>query len=238
MSLRPTLSPLVVAMVLLVPPAVRAQGLQVQGYPAGLQVAGGAIAPVGEAGGSSGLGWDVAVAGDVEFRPRLAIRAGYLYGRFGAEEIGVASGTESARLRAKTQMHLGAIDLVWLRPLPDRHATVYVFGGPLLAFRRVTLTNPSGGRTFDEAPVTVCQPHWLQCASAAVPYHRVLGIRRSTDLGANVGAGFSFDVGLRARFFAEARFVYIDGPSFRDASGATRSSDAFYVPVVVGLRFQ
>ncbi len=238
MSLRLQLVPLVIAVVMLNAPGAHAQGLLVQGYPAGLQVGGGAVAPVGEAGGSSGIGWDVGGAGDVEFRPGLAIRVGYLYNRFGAREATVTSGTESGTLRAKTQMHLGAVDLVWRRALPDREATVYLFGGPVIAYRRVTLTNPTGDVTFNEAPVGVCEPHWLQCAPTPLPYHRVLGIRRSTDLGASAGAGVSFDVGLRARLFAEVRFVFIDGPSFRDASGTTRSSDAYYVPVFLGLRFQ
>jgi opacity protein-like surface antigen len=238
MSLRPELLALVVLAGSLAPASARAQGWLIQGYPAGIQVGGGAVAPVGAAGDSSGIGWDVGGGGDVEFRPGLAIRIGYFYGRFGAKEQTVTSGDESAALRAKTQMHIGAMDLVWKRSLPDREATVYLFGGPVIAYRRVTLTNPSGGTAFDEALVAACEPHWLQCASAPLPYHRLLGIRRSTDLGASAGAGISFDVGLRARLFAEARFVFVDGPSFRDASGTKRSSDAFYVPVVFGLRFQ
>lgn len=226
------------AVAVLVAPAARGQGLLIQGYPAGVQVGAGASAPVGEAGGSSGIGWNVGGAGDLEFRPGLAIRIGYLYSRFGAREATVASGDVSGRVRAKTQMHLGAVDLVWKRALPDREATVYLFGGPVIAYRRVTITNRSGTGSPGEAPISFCEPHWLQCAPTAVPYHLALGIRRSTDLGASAGAGMSFDVGLRARLFAEARFVFVDGPTFRDPSGAKRSSDAFYVPVFVGLRFQ
>lgn len=237
MSLRALLLPPIVAASFLAASPAGAQGLQIQGYPAGAQVGGGAVTPVGTASGPVGFGWDVSVAGDVEFRPGLAIRAGYLYERFGVRETTVSSEGERAELRARTQMHVAGVDLVWRHRLPDRAADFYVFGGPLLAYRRVTLTSPAAGSAFDRVSVDVCEPHWLQCAST-LPFHLVLGIRRSTDLGANAGAGVSVDIGLRARVFAEARFIYIDGPAFRDASGAARSADALFLPLVVGLRFQ
>lgn len=238
MSLRPTIVATLAAVALLAAPAARAQGLQIGGYPAGVQVGGGAVAPVGEAGGRSGMGWNVGGAADLDFRPGLAIRAGYLYGRFAADEVGATSDTEVLPLRGKAQMHLGLVDLVWKHALRERAATVYVFGGPLVAYRRVTITNPSGNGSANLVPVAVCEPQWLQCAPAPLPYHLALGIRRSTDVGASAGAGVSFDVGLRARLFAEARVIFVDGPAFRDAAGAKRSSDALYVPVFFGLRFQ
>jgi len=218
-------------------PGVHAQGWLVQGYPAGVQVGAGAVAPVGEAAGSSGIGWNVGGGGELEFRPGLAIRAGYFYGRFAAEDATVVAESGSGALRGKTQMHAGTVDLVWKRPITGREATVYLFAGPVIAYRRVTVTSPSGV-ALAESPVSFCEPHWLQCSPTSLPFHRLLGIRRSTDVGASAGAGVSFDVGLRARLFAEARFVFLDGPSFRDASGSKRSADAFYVPVFLGVRFQ
>ncbi len=238
MSLRPTIVATLGAVALLAAPAAHAQGLQVDGYPAGLQVGGGVVTPIGAAGGSSGIGWDVGGTADLEFRPGLAIRAGYLYGRFGAGETVAASETGALPLRGKAQMHLGLVDLVWKHGLREREATLYVFGGPLVAYRRVTITNPSGDGSANLVPVGVCEPQWLQCSPAPLPYHLALGIRRSTDLGASAGAGISVDVGLRARLFAEARVIFVDGPAFRDAAGAKRSSDATYVPVFFGLRFQ
>ena len=219
-------------------PGAHAQAWLVQGYPAGLQVGAGAVAPVGEAAGSSGIGWDVGGAGDLEFRPGLAVRIGYFYGRFGAEDVTVTSDAGSGAVRGKAQMHVGTVDLVWKRAFTDREATFYLFAGPVIAYRRVTLTSPSGGPALGESFVSFCEPHWLQCSPTSLPFHRLLGIRRSTDLCASAGAGISFDVGLRARLFAEARVVFLDGPSFRDASGSRRSADAFHVPVVLGVRFQ
>jgi opacity protein-like surface antigen len=228
----------ILALLANLPAVAHAQEWLIQGYPAGLQVGAGAAVPVGAAAGSSGLGWNVGGGGDLEFRPGLAIRVGYFYGRFAAEEATVVLEAGSATLRGKTQVHVGAVDLVWKRELTDYEATVSLFAGPVIAYRRVTLTGPLGGAVSAESPVSFCEPHWLQCSPTPLPFHRVPGIRRSTDFGASAGAGVSFDVGLRARLFAEARFVFLDGPSFRDASGSTRSARAFYVPVFLGVRFQ
>ncbi|MBP1635941.1 MAG: hypothetical protein H6Q10_2515 [Acidobacteria bacterium] len=227
----PLLFALIVAAAVACPSAARGQGIG--GYPAGVQVGGGLIVPLGASAGAVNPGWDVAVAGDVEFRPGMAIRLDYLYGRFGAEDRTLA---DAAVLHAKTQMHLVTLDLAWRSELSDR-GTFYVFGGGAVAVRRVVLTDTGDG-TFDEMPVDLCEPQWLQCAGEPIPYHLAQGVRESTDLGVNVGTGFSWDVGLSARLFAEARLFYIDGPTFHDSAGKPRSSDAIYAPLVAGLRFQ
>ena len=215
-------------------------------YPVGLQIGAGAVVPLGDAGESAGLGWDLVVAGDVEFRPGFAVRLDYLYGRFGAEEREVRAGTISrlplptATLSGKLQMHVGSLDLLWRRQSPGAAAAFYVFGGPVLAYRRVTLTSLGSdlGEAFNEVGVEVCEPQWFQCADTGLRYHMTLGVRRSTDPGVNVGAGVTLDIGLNARVFGEARYVYLDGPSFRDTRGASRSARAAYLPVTAGLRFQ
>jgi hypothetical protein len=212
---------------------------------AGLQLGAGVTLPVGGAWSASGIGWDVSVAGDLEIGRGLGVRADYTYGRFAADELQVRGLTLSSQpprfgtLGAKTQAHFGSLDLLWRKWLPDGRGSFYAFGGPAVALRRVTITSvrADGGAPFNDVGVEVCEPLWLECAGPR-PYHEVLGIRRSTDLGLNVGGGFSLDVGLNAHIFAEGRFVFLDGPSFRGASGTSRSANAMYVPFVAGIRFQ
>ena len=241
MRLHPKLAvPFIVAL-LLCPPAFA----QEPAPSAGVQIGAGATLPVGGAWSASGIGWDVSVAGDVEIRRGLGVRADYTYGRFSADELEVRGLTLSSQpprfgtLSAKTQAHFGSLDLLWRRQLPDGRGSFYAFGGPAIALRRVTITSvrADGGALFNEVGVEVCEPLWLECAGLR-PYHGVQGIRRSTDIGLNVGAGFALDVGLNAHVFAEGRFVFLDGPSFRGASGTSRSANAMYVPFVAGIRFQ
>ena len=66
---------------------------------------------------------------------------------------------------------------------------------------------------------------------------RALGIKKSTDLGFNVGGGVSFDIGLSARLVVEARYFFVEGPPFTSTKGRSTRANASFVPISVGLSF-
>jgi opacity protein-like surface antigen len=205
--------------------------------PYSLQVTGGAVVPLGEAADASGLGWNVGAAAEVALRGPVRLRVEGLYSRFAAKEIDVPVEKEGpqplalASMRGKMQSVTVFFDAVVGRPSKDGRRTAYLLAGPLVSQRRVQITG-SGDGTFE-----ACLPQWFQCSSEPVPFDRALGIRRATSIGASVGAGMSFEVGLRARLVIEARYAYHDGPSFTAADGTKQSASASYIPITVGLRF-
>jgi len=205
--------------------------------PYSVQIMGGAVAPLGEAADASGLGWNVGVAAEVALRGPVRLRLEGLYSRFAAEEIDVPVENEGpqpltlASMRGKMQSITVFFDAVVSRPSNDGRRTAYLLAGPLVSQRRVQITG-SGDGTFE-----ACLPQWFQCSPEPVPFDRALGIRRATSVGASVGAGMTFEVGLTARLVIEARYAYHSGPSFTAADGTKQSASASYIPITVGLRF-
>jgi len=59
----------------------------------------------------------------------------------------------------------------------------------------------------------------------------VAGTNSSTDVGVNVGAGFT-----AGKFFAEVRYHYMTGPSYSTPSGTQKATGKFF-PLIVGARF-
>jgi opacity protein-like surface antigen len=207
--------------------------------PFSFDISGGGVVPLGAAGDASGLGWNVGVSAGVAVRGRFSVRALYLYSRFAAKEIQVPVEVDGpqpltlASLRGKVQSHTGFFDLVAGWPSAGGRRSFYVMAGPLVAGRRVSIT----GSGPTAAAFDACLPQWLQCSPTTVSFDRALGIRRAASVGASVGAGASFDVGLAARLVIETRYMYLDGPSFTDVNGARQSASATYLPVSIGLRF-
>lgn len=207
--------------------------------PAGsVMVAGGLTMPLGAASDAMGAGWNVGVGGTARVAPGIGLRADYLYSRF-------ASATETwnvdfgpflpafmeVPVRAKSQMHIGSLDVVWGRRVSPG-ARAYVMAGPSLFHRRVQITgNGPQGR------VTACDPQWLQCPSAPLAFDRALGIKTSSDIGFNLGAGIAFRAGLTALLTIEARYFQVRGPSYQATDGRSASGTARFVPVSVGLSF-
>ena len=217
-------------------PAAQAPAAPPATPPYSFQLTGGVVAPIGEARDAAGLGWNVSVGAEIRLREPVALRAQYLYARFADVPAdlplpSIPGGLVIADLRAKLQSHTGFFDVVVRRSSSDGRRTGYLLAGPLVALRRVKITGEGEG-SFD-----ACLPQWLQCEPAPVPFDQALGVRRATSLGASVGAGVAFDVGLRARLVVEARYMYLDGPAFTAADGTTRRASASYLPLTVGLRF-
>jgi opacity protein-like surface antigen len=205
---------------------------------ASLSVMGGLTLPLLDARDAMGAGWNVGVAGAVTLASGIGVRADYLYSRFAVVQKNedVALGPllpafQSVAVRAKSQMHLLSLDATWTRTA-SRGARFYVMAGPTLFRRRVQLfgTGPYG-------PIRACEAQWLRCPSQGIPFGDFVGIAESADIGFNVGAGVALHTGLTALVTIEARYYYVNGPSFHAADGHTASASAHFVPVTLGLRF-
>jgi hypothetical protein len=112
------------------------------------------------------------------------------------------------------------------RGQPSR-ARLYVLAGIGVYRRAVTLTGSGSGA------VDVCNPWWFVCESGAVSVARVVGTRSTTNVGINVGFGATF---ARDRVFAEVRFHYAAGPTYRTPQGDQIASGKFF-PLMIGARF-
>lgn len=200
-------------------------------------VTGGLTIPVGDAREAMGSGWNVGVAGTLQLRGRLGVRADYLYSRFAAATTtwDVTLGPMlpafmEVAVSAKSQMHAGSVDLAWTRPLPGNRRA-YLVAGPTLFHRRAQITGTARGE------IAACEPLWLQCTSEPVGFDRAIGIKTSNDVGFNVGAGFAFRAGLTALLTIEARYFYVAGRRLQGPGGRDVRSSAHFVPISVGLTF-
>lgn len=200
----------------------------------------GATVPVSAASRDAmGIGWNVGVAGELRLTSALRLRTDYLYDRFRSvdrtTDVGLGPmlpAFREASVHAKSQMHFVSADLVWVRQnLEGRR--FYVMAGPTFFRRRVQLTTAG----IDTGIAAACEPQWLQCSPASIGFDRWLGIKESVDYGFNAGIGASFRTGLAAALVVEARYYYVNGPSYTSASGGRQSASAMFVPVSVGLRF-
>ncbi len=72
-----------------------------------------------------------------------------------------------------------------------------------------------------------------------VSVDNILGDRSSNDFGINFGGGVTF--GKEVKFYVEARFHYVWGPTINPPAGATTttnlSTNAQYFPITFGVRF-
>jgi hypothetical protein len=112
----------------------------------------------------------------------------------------------------------------------------YFLAGLGVYHRSLQLTSPAVGFT------TFCDPYWLVCYPTAVSVDNILGSRSSTDFGINFGGGVTF--GREAKFYIEARYHYVWGPTIATASNlpvgttpSTVSTNAQYFPLTFGVRF-
>ena len=200
---------------------------------------GGLELPIGETRDAMGTGWNVGVGGSVRLAPDVSVRLDYMYGRFGAASSTwqVALGPMlpafmDVEVRAKSQMHAGSLDLTWTRALTGG-ARGYIMAGPTLFYRRAQITSTHTGPNGSTGN---CEPFWLQCPPQPLTFDRALGIKTSSDLGFNVGAGIAFRAGLTALVTVEARYFQVRG-EFRDAQGRSVSPSARFLPISVGLTF-
>jgi opacity protein-like surface antigen len=129
-------------------------------------------------------------------------------------------------------MHAGVFDLVGRTHNTSSMMNFYGLAGGGIYHRIIQLTSPAVGYT------TICDPYWLVCYPAAVSVDNILGSRSSNDFGFNFGGGVEF--GHEAKFFVEARYTYVMGPSVTPPAGVTvanTSSNVSYFPLMFGVKF-
>jgi opacity protein-like surface antigen len=120
----------------------------------------------------------------------------------------------------------------FLRPVRAGRVGMYLVGGGGLYYRVAEVTRFEGTTV---APY--CDPWLYYCSAVPVAASSVLASRNTWDWGLDAGVGLTFAVAPLVRLYAEVRYHYIWGPSFRDANGQERSADGQYLPLTLGVRF-
>jgi opacity protein-like surface antigen len=202
-----------------------------------LTVGAGGTVVLGDARSSFGDGWNVDAGVTFRLTDALGLRVDGLYSRFGSGHLDLAlalpataTPSQEGTITAKHQFGAAAFDLVFNHAPAGGRTLLYVMGGPSIFHRRVNLTGTGQGMA------TFCKPLWFQCEPGPVSFDQAIGIRSENDFGVNVGAGVTFEIGLTARMFIEARYMRVFGREFTGPSGPA-SSSASYFPITAGLRF-
>jgi opacity protein-like surface antigen len=192
-------------------------------------------------------GWNGAIGGTFNFSETLGVQAEYGYHRMGGPEKTIsvisnpiAGSITNGLLESNHQIHAGTFNLVARAKGSDRAVSGYGLGGVGIYHRIVQITSPSVGFA------TYCDPYWYVCYPTAVSIDRIIGDRSSNDFGINFGGGITF--GREAKFYVEARYHYVWGPTINNATnlpaGSTATScasgcstNAGYFPITFGVRW-
>jgi hypothetical protein len=190
---------------------------------------GGQVAfPLGPSADRVGTGWGFAVG--LTFNPKPVYGLQFEYG---ADWASLLTGKVGAGSDITGDAFLQYFDLnAVLRPIHSGRVTVYLVGGGGLYYRSARVTRITGTTL---APY--CDPWLYYCSAVPVSTGTVLGSRHSWDWGLDAGVGLAFGAGPGVRFYLEARYHYIFGPSFTDSTGASRTADGQYLPVTLGVKF-
>jgi opacity protein-like surface antigen len=200
--------------------------------PFSFSIGGGVATPVGGAGESLGSGGQVTLGLSYKVRPQITIFGEYNFSSLGNKAIEVPQPltTTTATFTGSGWYQYGG-GAVTFTPWQSEKASVYVLGGAGVYYRSVYVTTPATGL------VTVCRPDWFICFPTAVTVDEIVASRSTTDPGVSVGGGFTYRLSDLASFFVEARYHYVWGPEFQNASGGTEKASAQFFPVTFGFRF-
>ena len=214
-----------------------------QDKPFEINIGGGAIFPSGDFKNDFNAGGEFQIGGTIWVSPNFGIEADYNYARMNGPEKSIFVATtpggitgSNQLIQSNHQMHAGVFDAVYRTHHTDQLVNTYFLGGLGIYHREIQLTSPAVGYT------TICDPFWLVCYPAAVSVDNILGTRSSNDFGINFGAGVEF--GHEAKFFVEARYTYVWGPTIATpsqpiagSSTTTPSTNIAYFPLMFGVRF-
>ena len=212
-----------------------------QDKPVEINIGGGAIFPTGNFGSDFNAGGEFQIGATfwLPGNPHIGIEADYNYARMNGPDKSITvtptpgGGVASQQLiQSNHQMHAGVFDIVGRSNNHDSMMNFYGLAGVGIYHRIIQLTSPAVGYT------TICDPYWLVCYPAAVSVDNILGSRSSNDFGFNFGGGVEF--GHEAKFFVEARYTYVMGPTVNPPAGLTAtntSSSVSYFPLMFGVRF-
>jgi opacity protein-like surface antigen len=233
---------LVVAAVLVLVAAVPAAAQDEK--PVDFNIGLGVTFPQGNFKDSFDSGWNGDFAATFNVSPAFGIQAEYMYARMNGPErtilVSVAPGGVGSNqlIESNHQMHAFLGNAVFKSHDSGRLVGGYALGGLGLYHRKVQLTSPAVGFT------TFCDPYWYVCYPAAVSVDNILGDRSSNDFGINFGGGLTF--GKEAKFYIEARYHYVWGPTITPGAGipvpvptttSSTSTNAQYFPLTFGIRF-
>jgi len=150
---------------------------------------------------------------------QMGLKFDYMYSGLDGKDAAQTTTPISAKLN--TQFVTGA----FMFQGPPGAFRLYLLAGIGLYHRSVSLETSGSGS------VTVCNPWWFVCSAQPMPAASLAGSRSATSFGVNVGAGFTAN-----RFFAEARYHYMTGPSYDTPSGSQKATGKFF-PLTLGVRF-
>jgi hypothetical protein len=208
-----------------------------QDSPLSVNLGAGFTIPNNELKDSFGTGGNFQFGVNFRVSPLFKIQAEYDYHRLASKDLGGGASTlpagivSSIELDANHTMHGGVFNLVIGPPQGDRVAVPYGLGGIGVFHRIVNITTPAVGLA------TVCDPWLFICYPTPVEVDQIIGERSNTAFGFNVGGGVSIRITDTARFYTEVRYIHTNGPSFNDATGASRTADGNYFPITFGFRF-
>jgi hypothetical protein len=197
--------------------------------------------PQGDFADSFDSGWNGNFAATFNISEGVGVQAEYMYQRMSGPEktilVSPAPGgiTSSQLIESNQQAHAFLGNLVFKSMSSDRVVGGYVLGGAGLYHRTVQLTSPAVGFA------TFCDPYWYVCYPTAVSVDNILADRSSNDFGINFGGGITF--GHEAKFYIEARYHYVWGPTITPPGGGAlpagtpTSTNAPYFPLTFGIRF-
>jgi len=200
--------------------------------PFSFSIGAGVAAPIGGVGDSLGAGGQVTLGLSYKVEPRVTVFGEYNFSSLGNKKLEVPQPliTDVTSFTGEGWYQYGGGGVTFT-PWRSAKASVYVLGGAGIYYRSVYVTTPATGL------VTVCQPNWFICYPTAVTVDEVVASRNTTDPGVNVGGGFTYRLSNLASFFVEARYHYVWGPEFQNASGGTEKASAQFFPITFGFKF-
>jgi opacity protein-like surface antigen len=180
---------------------------------------GGFTEPTGHAGNNLNMGWNLDFRGGYRPSSKFALDLDFNYNRWNLNNAALARVGEP-----------GGYMTIWSTSFDPTfsaptywHFSPYVFGGPGLYYRNLSLTAPGLVNTF------VCDPFFGFCYPASVGVNQIVSSNTTYKLGVNFGAGLEFRLGQsHAKVFGEARYSRMF---------TTHGSDISFVPVTFGLRW-
>ena len=219
---------------------IAAAPARAQDKPVDFNVGFGWAIPEGSFNDSFDSGWNGTFAATFNLSRNFGVQGEYMYARMDGPSRTITvtptpnlgPGTTQL-LESNHQVHAFTGNAVYKSISNDRLVGGYVLGGLGLYHRKVEITSPAIGYS------TFCDPYWFVCYPVAVSVDQILGDRSSNDFGINFGGGVTF--GHEVKFYIEARYHYVWGPTINAPAGVTSvtsaSTNAQYFPITLGVRF-
>ena len=207
-----------------------------QDSPVSVNIGGGFTIPYSDLKDAFGTGGNFQFGVNFRVTPMVKIQAEYVYTRLGSKDLVPTATTVPAAfstsipLTANNTLHDGDFNLLIGPPQKDKPAVPYAIVGAGVYHQIVNVTTPSVG------VATVCDPWLFICYPTAVPVTQIVGQRSNTAFGYNLGAGVSFRINDTSKFYAEIRYVHINGPSFTTPAGVNVAANGNYFPFMFGFR--